>query len=68
MEKFENENNDQLIKGRRSTIRCLMGPRMHFHSMQLLVSSLVEGESRWRSLVEGESRWRSLRIRIMTGS
>ncbi len=69
MEKFENENNDQLIRGRRSIIRCLMGPGMHYSpSMPLVVGSLVKGDSRWRSLVEGESRWRSLRIRIMTGS
>ncbi len=49
VEKFENKNNDRLIRGRRATIHCLMGPRMHFPSMSLLVSSLVEGESRWRS-------------------
>ncbi len=49
MEKFENENNDRLIKGRQSTIRCLIGPRMHSPSMSLLVGTLVEGESRWRS-------------------
>ncbi len=59
MEKFENENNDRLIRGCRSTIRYLIGPRMHSPSMPLLVGSLVEGESRWRSLVEGESKWKS---------
>ncbi len=59
VEKFENKNNDRLIRGRRSTIRCLMGPRTHSPSMSLLVGSLVEGESRWRNLVEGESKWRS---------
>ncbi len=57
--KLENENNGRLIRGRQSTIRCLMGPRMHVPSMPLLVGSLVEEKSRWRSLVEGESRWRS---------
>ncbi len=67
MEKFENKNNDRLIRGRRSTIRYLMRPRMHSPSMSLLFGSLVEGESKWRILVEGESRWRSLRIRIMIG-
>ncbi len=46
VEKFENKNNDRLIRGHRSTIRCLMGPRMHSPSMPLLVGSLVEGESR----------------------
>ncbi len=55
MEKFENENNDWFIK--RVSInytRCLIGPRMHFSSMLLLVGILVEGQSSWRSLVEGE--------------
>ncbi len=46
LEKFENKNNDRLIRGRRATIHCLMGPRMHSPSMPLLVSSLVERESR----------------------
>ncbi len=58
MEKFENENNDRLIRERRSTIRCLMRPRMYSPSMPLLVGSLVKGKSRWRNL----------RMRIMTGS
>ncbi len=58
--KLENENNGQLIKRRRSSdyTRCLIGP-----SMSLLVGSLVEGESRWRSGIMG--KWK---IRIMAGS
>ncbi len=53
--KLENENNGRLIKRCHSGnyLHCLMGP-----SMPLLVSSLVEGKSKWRSL----------RMRIMTGS
>ncbi len=53
--KLENENNGQLIKRRRSGdyTHGLIGP-----SMPLLVGSLVEGKSKWRSL----------RIRIMTDS
>ncbi len=44
--KLENENNDRLIKMSRlgDYIRFLIGP-----GMPLLVGSLVEGESRWRS-------------------
>ncbi len=44
--KLENENNGRLIKRRRSGdyTRCLIGL-----SMLLLVGSLVEGESKWRS-------------------
>ncbi len=44
--KLENENNGRLIKRRRS------GDYTHYlirASMPLLVSNLVEGESRWRS-------------------
>ncbi len=48
VEKFENKNNDRLIRGRRSTIRCLMGPRMHSPSMPPLIGSLMQGKSRWR--------------------
>ncbi len=45
--KLEKENNGRLIKRRRSGdyTRCLIGP-----SMPLLVGSLVEEESKWRSL------------------
>ncbi len=45
--KLENENNDQLIKRRQSDDNtcCLIGL-----SMPLLVGSLVEEKSRWRSL------------------
>ncbi len=51
--KLENENNGRLIKRRQSGdyIYCLIGP-----NMPLLVGSLVEGESRWRSLVKKKSR------------
>ncbi len=45
--KLENENNGRLIKRRQSgdNTRCLIGS-----SMLLLVGSLIEGKSRWRSL------------------
>ncbi len=71
VEKFENKNNDRLIRGRQSTILYLMGHKMHSPNMPLIVGSLVEGKSRWRSLVDGETRWRSLimgnwKIRIMS--